>query len=661
MKPSRPAIAAILLVLAAHAGDAGRLALAAGGERPAAADGAGSAPVAQAGPVAGQAAERNREALGHVAARRYDAAVDGFLDAAALADGNGGDSPARARLNAVRAMIAAGRTPEAIRELDAITAMLDRQADAAPLLRLAAADLYRLLVNELGASPDLRLDALAQIDAVRERLAEDERALRSWANGYAGALYEDEQRFDEALILTRLAASDARGAALEPAIFRWEWQQARILRQLERRDDALAAYARAAEALGRQRTALQNSQENFDRVFRPFYYQYADLLLGEAAVTADADGRQALLARAQAALEAVKAAEIEDYFQERCVVENSTPLDGVPERTAFLYPVLLDDRVELIVTAASGELSNVSVPVARFDVVAAVRDFRLNLEVDTATTDYLRLGQRLYRWLIEPVEPLLAAHGVETLVVIPDGPLRTIPLAALHDGESFLVERFAVATAPGLGLVTAPQDAAGTQRVFAGGLSEAVQGFAALPSVVDELAALESRLSARVLKNDAFTKQALATELAVGDYAIVHLATHGKFGGSYADSFLLTYDDRLQIDELGDVLSQRRARRGALDLLVLSACETAAGDDRAALGVAGVAIKSGARSAMASLWEVDDEATKRLVDAFYANLSSGPRASKARSLQLAQRALLAQDGFAHPSHWAPFLIIGDWL
>jgi CHAT domain-containing protein len=645
----KPAFAALIFVLAVQVGDGGAKSLDGDGDG----DGA-SQPAALA-------AALNRQALGDVAERRFDAAVDGFLDAAGLAAGSESDHAIRSRLNATRAMIAAGRTPEAIHELAGITLDLDAKSDAPALFRLAAADLYRSLVNELGASADFRLDALAQINAARDGLSDDDRALKSWANGYAGALYEDEQRFEEALVLTRLAAGDARSAALEAGVFRWEWQQGRILRELGRQDDALAAYARAAEALGRQRSALQDSQENFDRIFRPFYYQYADLLLREATAAVDVAARQALLSRAQEALEAVKAAEIEDYFQEQCVVENSTPLDSVPARTAFLYPVLLDDRVELIVTAASGDLTNVSVPVRRLDVVAAVRDLRLNLEVYTATSDYLRLGQQLYGWLIEPVEPLLTSHDVETLVVIPDGPLRTIPLAALHDGSGFLVERFAVATAPGLSLMTAPHERAGDRQVFAGGISESVQGFAALPSVVDELAALESRLSARVLKNAAFTTQALSNELAVGDYAIVHLATHGKFGGSYADSFLVTYDDRLQIDELADVLAQRRSRRGVLDLLVLSACETAAGDDRAALGLAGVAIKSGARSAMASLWEVDDEATRRLVDAFYANLSAVPGASKARSLQMAQRALLGEDGFAHPSNWAPFLIIGDWL
>ena len=139
------------------------------------------------------------------------------------------------------------------------------------------------------------------------------------------------------------------------------------------------------------------------------------------------------------------------------------------------------------------------------------------------------------------------------------------------------------------------------------------------------------------------------------------MATHGQFRSSYADSFLLTHDDRLQLDELGDVLSLRRDRYGPLDLLVLSACETAAGDDRAALGVAGVAIKSGARSALASLWEVDDAATKELIATFYNNLTSNPAGSKAQALKNAQLSLIAQPDFQHPSKWAPFLIIGDWL
>ncbi|MFV0275606.1 MAG: CHAT domain-containing protein, partial [Parahaliea sp.] len=242
----------------------------------------------------------------------------------------------------------------------------------------------------------------------------------------------------------------------------------------------------------------------------------------------------------------------------------------------------------------------------------------------------------------------------------PDGALRTIPLAALHDGERFLIERYALATTPGLMLLDPKPFAGKTYSVLAGGLSESVQGFAALPSVDRELGALRQLLSATVLKNSAFTLDRVGQELSEGGYSVVHFATHGQFGSSYDDSFLLTYDDKLLINDLGRSIGSRMAGGETLELLVLSACETAAGDDRAALGLAGVALKSGARSALATLWEVDDRATLDIVQEFYAQLATGT-VSKARSLQRAQMKLIADGTNGHPGKWAPFLLIGNWL
>ena len=141
-----------------------------------------------------------------------------------------------------------------------------------------------------------------------------------------------------------------------------------------------------------------------------------------------------------------------------------------------------------------------------------------------------------------------------------------------HDGEQFVIERLAIATAPGLNLVGLAKDSPARMVAFASGLSEDVQGFSALPSVTDKLAAIDALLPTKILQDEGFTTQALTRELTTGNYSVVHLATHGQFRSSYADSFLLTHDDRLQLDELGDVLSLRRDRYGPLDLLVLSAC-----------------------------------------------------------------------------------------
>ena len=124
---------------------------------------------------------------------------------------------------------------------------------------------------------------------------------------------------------------------------------------------------------------------------------------------------------------------------------------------------------------------------------------------------------------------------------------------------------------------------------------------------------------------------------------------------------MLTYDGKLTLDNLEALIRPSQYRGKPVELLVLSACQTAAGDDRAALGLAGVAVKAGARSALASLWSVNDQSTSALITEVYHQLREHPTISKARALQAAQIKLLDDRRYRHPCYWAPYLLIGNWL
>jgi CHAT domain-containing protein len=196
--------------------------------------------------------------------------------------------------------------------------------------------------------------------------------------------------------------------------------------------------------------------------------------------------------------------------------------------------------------------------------------------------------------------------------------------------------------------------------VLAGGLTEAVQGFPALPFVdieLDELRALGTR---EVLRDRSFTTEALERELKTKPFDVVHLASHAQFEADSRRSFLLTFDGRMTLDRLEDTLKVNRFRDEPVELLFLSACQTAAGDERAALGLAGVAVKAGARSALASLWHINDQASSALVAEFYRQLAK-PGVSKAEALRRAQREMLNDLRYRHPGYWSPFLLIGNWL
>jgi CHAT domain-containing protein len=268
----------------------------------------------------------------------------------------------------------------------------------------------------------------------------------------------------------------------------------------------------------------------------------------------------------------------------------------------------------------------------------------------------------LYDWLIRPVEGALTACCVDTLVVVPDGPLRLIPFSALSDGRRYLIERWAVGVVPSLRLTDVRVDgeeAAREPKALLNGLSEASGGFAPLAHVPGELSGIQEMLGGKILLNEAFTRSALKRELQNRTYDIVHMATHAVFGDSAEGSFLLTYDGRLTMDQLDGLIRAGEAQGRRLDLLTLSACETALGDERAAFGLAGVALKAGAGSALATLWQSDVEAAARVVDAFYRHLVS-PGVSKASALQRAQLEVMADPRFRRPGAWASFLVVGDW-
>ncbi len=162
------------------------------------------------------------------------------------------------------------------------------------------------------------------------------------------------------------------------------------------------------------------------------------------------------------------------------------------------------------------------------------------------------------------------------------------------------------------------------------------------------------------LVDEAFRLPTLERTLKEEKFTIIHIASHGHFGGEPGKTFLLAFDDKLSMDQLDKFIGLFKFRDEPIELITLSACDTAAGDDRAALGLAGVAIKAGARSAVATLWQVHDEVAAVLVEQFYRELQN-PSVSRAAALQRAQLKVLADPRYEHPGFWSPFLLINNWL
>ncbi len=510
---------------------------------------------------------------------------------------------------------------------------------------------------------DWRLLAYDAFEAGREVAAKSgDGRLESFALGYIGGLYEEETRYEAALGYSRRAAFLAAASGAPDSLYLWQWQTARILRAMGDEEAAVGAYRRAIETLDVLRPNLvAGTNLSFRERVGPVFFELADLLLQQTATLEDPAKVEQNLLAVRETLEQVKVAEVQEYFQDECLKASAeaAAVEKVAGESAVIYPILLPDRTELLVSLPSG-LKQYTTPVGVDALTAEVRDFRNEIERYDGQDDYLNHGRRLYQWLVEPMVPDLEKDGVRTLVFVPDGPLRTIPMSALYDGERYLIERYAFATTPGLTLTSPRPLGRDHVELLASGLTESVQGFPALPNVAMELENIGARFSSKIYKDEDFQTAAVEDEISVGEYSIVHIATHGQFDSDHARSFLLTYDDKLTMEQLHETIAARRYQEEPVELLVLSACQTAAGDDRAALGLAGVALQAGARSAIATLWFVSDESTTRMVSEFYQYLEETDL-TKAEALQRAQLSLLHDQRYRHPSYWAPFLLVGNWL
>ncbi|RPH47602.1 MAG: CHAT domain-containing protein [Desulfobacteraceae bacterium] len=506
-------------------------------------------------------------------------------------------------------------------------------------------------------------NALQSAEAIAGKLTN--RRASSYALGYLGALYEQGKRYDDALLLTNRAILAAQQANATESLYRWYWQQGRISRKRGNIDEAITNYRHALQSLRAIRLDVsaacsQRAQISFREAAGPVYFELADILLQRSASQRNTEQAKHDLFEARNTVEQLKGAELQDYFQDDCVVAlkiKTKNLEQIIQQTAVVYFILLPNRIELLVTLPSG-LKQFTVPISIEPLNSEVIAFRNSLE--RSEGNYLQNAQKLYEWLIRPLEKTLIAERIETLIFVPDGMLRTIPMGALHDGECFLISKYTVVTTPGITLMDPHPISRENSKLLLGGLSEAVQGFSALPNVTAELQNIQKLYGSVIYQDRDFINANIEKAMKGTPYNVIHIASHGQFDRDPQKTFLLTYNDKLSMNQLERLIAQGRFRDQAVELLTLSACQTAVGDDRAALGLAGIAIKAGARSALASLWSINDEATSQLMVEFYRHLQSTSN-SKAKALQLAQQKMLSDERFHHPAYWAPFILIGNWL
>lgn len=486
----------------------------------------------------------------------------------------------------------------------------------------------------------------------------------AYALGSLGGVYEKNQQLDNAQQLTEQALMKAQTINAADIAYQWQWQLGRILKVRGNQAAATATYTEAVKTLKSLRSDLvtisSDVQFSFRESVEPIYRELVGLLLD----TSSKGISQKSLIQAREVIESLQLAELDNFFRDACIDAKPAQIDQIDKSAAVFYPIILSDRLEVILALPGQDLRHYATALPKEKIERTLKsllDAVLVPSLQLTLENFLEPSQQVYDWLIRPVEAELAASGVKTLVFVPDGAIRNIPLSALYDGKEYLVQKYSVAIAPGLQLVDPQPLKRQKLQVLAFGLTEARQDFPPLPNVQGELDRIKAEVESRVLFNESFTDSNFKEAIKRYPFPVVHLATHGEFSSEATNTFVLTWDDRVTAQDFTNLLGIEQGNRTRpIELLVLSACQTAEGDDRAALGLAGVAVRAGARSTLASLWFVSDEATSLLMTEFYRELSN-TQETKAEVLRRAQAAVLQNEQFSHPYFWSAFILVGNWL
>ncbi|MCA1995514.1 MAG: CHAT domain-containing protein [Coleofasciculus sp. S288] len=384
----------------------------------------------------------------------------------------------------------------------------------------------------------------------------------------------------------------------------------------------------------------------------------------------------------------------EDYFQvnfsdRSMTVQNiADTLNRVAIETgkkpALLYIVPRTEQLELVLITPDGQPIHRRVVEANQQALLEQTKELVSSVVHPIyrnTSRYLPAAQQLYQWMLAPLEAELEAQGIDTLLLCVGPGLRTLPFAALHDGEQFLVEKYSFSRIPAFKLTSTIYADLRKAEVLAMGASE-FRNLEPLPAVPAELSTITKYLwQGKSFLNQAFTVPNLQAQRRQQSYKIIHLATHASFqSGSPSNSYVQFWDRKLTLDQM----SQLSWSYPPIELLVLSACKTAIGDEDAELGFAGLAVQANVKSAIASLWNVSDEGTLGLMTQFYRDLKTAP--TKGEALRQAQVAMIkgqvrleggqlhtsrgpialppamanvSNENLSHPYYWAAFTLVGS--
>lgn len=477
----------------------------------------------------------------------------------------------------------------------------------------------------------------------------DDNRTQSFALGELGHVYELQGQLSEAMNFTRQAQNTAQQVNAQDSLYRWQRQAGRIYKAEGLTPEAMTAYRQAITTLQGIRgdivAASKDLQFDVRDQVEPVYRELMTLLL---------DNGKDNIKEALQISDLLKLTELQSFFGDDCLEVKrviSPRQENVAKTSqAVVNSIILDQKTYMVLRSPDGSLKSYLVSLTSEQLKSKIKQFRLLLE-DIGTVDYLTEAQQLYNLLIRPMAEDLARIKPSVLVFINDGVLRNVPMAALHDGEQFLVQKYSIATTLGFNL-TDDDKLSRNREASIFGLTVQIPPFAALPNVGVETRSVQELVGGRKFLDEDFTISNLEKQVQQ-NYPTIHIATHGQFGGTPKSTFLQAFDTKIFLKDFEKILQMRKQ---PLDLLTLSACQTASGDNRAVLGLAGLALRTGVKNVLATLWFINDRKTVPLITDFYSELQQR-NITEAEALRNAQLKLIAKHD--HPGNWSSFVLIED--
>jgi CHAT domain-containing protein len=566
---------------------------------------------------------------------------------------------------AIHAATRAVEISNGIESLSTVRAMLDlselgtdnyRERALAILETLTPSRAKAELLMKLASSePNNAISLLQKAISITEKVGA--KRTQSFALAQLGSVYEKAGQKRLALEIAEQGQWIAQQIGANDSLYPLQWLSARVYRQMGKTSEAIANYRGAIATLQKLRsqiaTASPEIQIDTRTEVEPIYRELLSLLLSDSR-------NPQILHDSVEIMKQFQFSELQSFFADACLelrqaVNNAQSLSS-DSNAAIIHTILLKDSSYTILELPDGSIHAYPMAIAANRLREEIATWRSQLETSTLVRfGYQELAQKLYDLLIRPMESDLVKAHVQELVFVNDGLLRNVPMAALYDGKQFLIEKYPISISLGLNLSQLPPTEKKGASIF--GLSVPVEDkarqkeFPPLPNVPAETLQVQKTVGGDRFLNANFTSNSFASQLQK-DLPTVHIATHGEFLGTLESTFLRAYDNSISLRQLEEFLAQRKE---PVDLLTLSACETAAGNERAILGLAGVALRSGVKNVMASLWAIEDASTTELIADFYRHLEQGM--SKAQALQTAQTTQLDKDSYI--SQWAAFVAIGN--